>query len=95
MLLDRLIRLKRLALYCSSSSLLCHSLQDLCHLDLSDAGTCKNGERQLVEVGELVLVRGLGEVADVGDVDSSLAEVVLCGFPLAFVPSIVIHRKRS
>ena len=53
-------------------------MQEPCYLDLSDAGTRKNGERQLVEIGELVLVRGLGEVADVGDVDSSLAEVVLC-----------------
>lgn len=60
-----------------------NSLQNLYSLDLSDTNTSKNGERQLVKVGELVLVRRLGEVANVGDVHGSLAEVVLCGFSLA------------
>ena len=51
----------------------------LLFLDLSHANASEDGERQLVEVGELVLVRSLGEVANLGDVHSSFAEVVLCG----------------
>lgn len=54
-------------------------------LDLSNTDTSKDGERKLVEVGELVLVRGLGEVADVGDVHGGLAEVVLCAYSLATI----------
>jgi hypothetical protein len=71
----------------------------LCHvsvsLDLSNTGTSKNGERQLVKVGELVLVRGLGEVANVGDVYGGLAEVVLCEFWLAFATSPAIHHTAA
>lgn len=64
-------------------------------LDLSNTSASKNGERQLVKVGELVLVRGLGEVANVGDVHSSLAEVVLCEFWLAFATSPAIHHTAA
>ena len=59
-------------------------MRSLCS-DLTNTNASKNGERQLVEVSELVLVRGLGEVADVGDVHGGLAEVVLCAYSLATI----------
>jgi hypothetical protein len=46
--------------------------------DLTNTNTSKNNERKLVKIRELVLVRRLGEVADLGDVDDGVAEVVPC-----------------
>ena len=46
--------------------------------DLTNTNTSKNNERKLVKIRELVLVRRLGEVADLGDVDDGVAEIVLC-----------------
>jgi hypothetical protein len=46
--------------------------------NLTNTNTSKNNKRQLIPISELVLVRRFGEVADLGDVDDGVAEVVLC-----------------
>ena len=46
--------------------------------NLTHTYTSQNNERQLIQIRKLVLVRRLCEVADLGDVDGGVAEVVLC-----------------
>ena len=46
--------------------------------NLTHTNTSQNNERQLIQIRKLVLVRRLCEVADLGDVDGGVAEVVLC-----------------
>jgi hypothetical protein len=46
--------------------------------NLTHTNTSQNNKRQLVQIRKLVLVRRLCEVADLGDVDGGVAEVVLC-----------------
>ena len=46
--------------------------------NLTHTNASQNNKRQLVQIRKLVLVRRFGEVADLGDVDGGVAEVVLC-----------------
>lgn len=54
--------------------------------DLANTNASKNGERQLIQIGKLVLVRSFSEVADVGDVDSSVAKVVFYKIRISIHP---------
>lgn len=47
-------------------------------LDLAKTGAALHNLLNLLEWSKLVLVRRLGEVADLSNVDTSLSEVVLC-----------------
>lgn len=60
--------------------------------NLADTHTGEHGEGQLVQVGQLVLVRRLLEVADLGDVDDGVAEVVLCA---RFVSNLICDRSKA
>jgi hypothetical protein len=47
--------------------------------NLTNTNPSKNNKRQLIQIRKLVLVRRLGEVADLGNIHNRVAEVVLCG----------------
>jgi hypothetical protein len=57
-----------------------HSLSRSPFSDLTNTNTSQNSKRQLVKISELVLIRSLGEVADLRDVNSGVSKVVLCKF---------------
>jgi hypothetical protein len=51
--------------------------------DLANTNTSQNSERQLVKISKLVLVRSLGEIANLRDVNSGVSKVIFCDFLLA------------